>query len=306
MKCDYHIPVLLQTAVEYTVNSFFSEHIIVDGTAGGGSYSGKLCEVTNANSLIISIDKDENSLKEIKLKLNKYKSKLILEKGNFSDLKKILSKHNINKINGLVLDLGLSTFQLESEDGFSYLRDTPLDMRADKDSKVTAEQIINNYDFNSLSEVLEKYGEIRNPGFFVRGIIDYRKVKRIETTFELNSVLKKILKLKNFPSNRFLSRFYQALRIAVNGEIEDLTKVLNDAYEVLTEFGRIVVVSYHSLEDRIVKNFFRSKSVKNSSDNISKIINPLNKKVIVPDYTEIKSNPRARSAKLRAGEIRYV
>jgi 16S rRNA (cytosine1402-N4)-methyltransferase len=188
------------------------------------------------------------------------------------------------------MDLGLSTYQLNYEAGFSYQRDTALDMRADKSQKLTAKDVLNSYDEKEIAEILHRYGELRYYRKIARDIVSARKTKKLETTFELVELLKKQVPARYL--NRDLSKLFQALRIEVNNELENLNSALDDSVELLEKGGRAAVVSYHSLEDRIVKNFFKK----------AEKLKIITKKPVEPGEYEVNKNPRSRSAKLRAAE----
>jgi len=215
-------------------------------------------------------------------------------------VKKIVSDAGFSLITGIVLDLGLSSYQLNEEAGFSFQKNTVLDMRADKNSKLDAKTILNEYGEKQLTEIFEGFGEVAKAGRLSKAITEYRYKNRIETTEDFIKIIKREYGFKKDMPVKFLSKLFQALRIAVNDELNDLKKVLEDAFEILAEGGRIVVISYHSLEDRIVKNFFRDNSEKKSD--AVKVLKILTKKVVMPEYEETKLNPKSRSAKLRAAE----
>jgi 16S rRNA (cytosine1402-N4)-methyltransferase len=193
-------------------------------------------------------------------------------------------------VSGIVLDLGLSTYQLEHESGFSYQKDTILDMRAGPDAELSAGEVLNRYSEKELLRIFKEYGELKYYRQITRDIIEYRRNKKFETTLELVEQLKK--KIPPRYLNKDLSKVFQALRIEVNNEMDNLKKVLEDSVELLEEGARIAAVSYHSLEDRMLKNFFRT-------DNRLKVIT---KKPVTASKDEVDANPRARSAKLRAAE----
>ena len=306
---SFHIPVLLKKSVELLINPKFENQVIVDGTTGGGGYSEEICKCVSDRSKLICIDKDENALMFSEKKLQKYFEKIVFIKDNFGDIKRILVSLNIDSITGFVLDLGLSSYQLNAENGFSYMRNTPLDMRADKKDRIQASEIVNNFSKEELTNVFKNYGEIGNPKRLSNAIVQERKKKKITTTVQLVEVIKNEYKISEKNLNRFLSKIFQAIRIKVNNELENLKSALEQSLDLLTVDGRLVVVSYHSLEDRIVKNFFREKSFrpavskyKLSDMNIDRKLKILTKKAITPDREEIKYNPKSRSAKLRAAE----
>lgn len=307
---NFHTPVFSHTAIEYLINKKLPDQILVDGTLGGGGYTKLICESIKKTDRVISIDKDLNALDYAKKSLENYKEKIIFVNGNFGDLKEILNENGIKKITGLVLDLGLSSFQLELEEGFSFMKDTQLDMRAYKDDEVTAADVLNSYTKDELINVFENYGEIGNAGRLVKAIITKRRLKKFNTTFDLVELVKEEYKINQKNLIDFLAKIFQALRIEVNNELKNLEIVLKDSPELIEKGGRIVIVSYHSLEDRIVKKFFKEESSK-----IKKTDNPyfseeklpllkiLTKKPLIPSKEEIKFNSRSRSAKLRAAEI---
>ena len=297
MNSVYHTPVLLDTAISYLINPLIKEEIIVDGTLGGGGYTESILRKISDKGKVISIDKDLNALEYFKERFKINNKNLYILNENFANVKKAAAGLNLNTITGLVLDLGLSTYQLNSEDGFSFLKDTPLDMRADKDSEKTASEIVNEYSERELINIFETYGEIKNAKRLARAIIESRRKNRITTTAELVKLVQREYGMKKDIPVKFFSKIFQALRIEVNNELSDLSKVLEDGFDMMQDGGRIVVVSYHSLEDRIVKEFFKNQK---RDDREIKI---LTKKVIKPEYKEVKNNNRARSAKLRAAEV---
>jgi len=310
MQESFHTPVLLHEAVKYLVNENLKKQIIVDGTLGGGGYTKLISEKIGKEDIIISIDKDLNALEYSKKICSGSNSKIIFINGNFGELKKILKDAGINKITGLVLDLGLSSFQLEFEDGFSFMRDTKLDMRADSNDSLTAAEIMNHYSKAELKNLFENYGEIGNAERLAKAIIEKRKSKKFEMTFDITELIKDEYKISKKDLAGFLAKIFQALRIEVNNELENLKHVLNESVALFEKGGRLVVISYHSLEDRIVKNFFKyeSQDFKVSDNpfyNEKKIpaLKILTKKPVVPSAEEIRFNTRSRSAKLRAAEI---
>ena len=289
---SYHKPVLLKEVLEFLlINNDSSEtKLYVDCTLGGGGYTKAILNAASLETRVICIDKDENAISYSKKRLNDYSERLFFKQGNFADIKQITGALGFEKVSGIVMDLGLSSYQIESEDGFSYLRETALDMRADRSQTLTAKEVLNAYDEKELSDIMYNYGELRYNRQIARDIVNSRKIKKFETTFDLVEVLKKKLPYKYM--NRDLSKVFQALRIEVNNELENLEKVLDDSADILETGGRIIAVSYHSLEDRIVKNKFRS------NDKFTVIT----KKPVEPSDDETGKNIRSRSAKLRAAE----
>ena len=209
-----------------------------------------------------------------------------------------------------MLDLGLSSYQLEAEEGFSFMKNTSLDMRAYKKDGITAGEILNSYDKPDLISLFENYGEIGNAERLVSAIINKRRSKKFETTFDLKETITEEYDLNKKNQIDFLAKIFQALRIEVNDELQNLENVLSHSIELIEKGGRIVIVSYHSLEDRIVKNFFKEESsdkiISDSPygyENKIPLLKMLTKKPVVPTFEEIKFNSRSRSAKLRAAEI---
>lgn len=306
---SYHVPVLLKETIDLLLNPEISKQTIVDGTLGGGGYTEEICKRISTESKAVGIDKDVNALEFSLKRLKKFGDKVVLKKGNFADVKSILKELQISSITGIVLDLGLSSFQLEGEEGFSFMRDTRLDMRADKDAPLTAADVLNNYSEDELNSIFVDYGEIGNSGRLVDAIIKQRAKEKFEYTNQLIKLIENEYSIDKKNKIKFLAKIFQSLRIEVNGELEDLKKVLTDSTELLEKGGRIAIVSYHSLEDRIVKDFFKENSYtekvskyKQDVEKKTPMLKLVNKKVIVPSYQEIKNNSRARSAKLRAAE----
>ncbi|MCX7833233.1 MAG: 16S rRNA (cytosine(1402)-N(4))-methyltransferase RsmH [Ignavibacteria bacterium] len=300
---NYHIPVLLNEVIEYIINPSIENHIIVDCTVGGGGHSLEIAKRILPSGKLICVDRDENAIYYSQKRFKECLIKAEFLKGNFSNLKELLLKIKINHVTGILLDLGLSSYQLENEDGFSFMRDTELDMRVDKTQKLKARDLINKFGKKELEFIFKEYGEIKNYKKLTNLIIKSRKSKNVNTTFDFIEILK-----KGFGNNikeNFLAKVFQALRIYVNSELDNLKKVLRDSLTLLINGGRIVVISYHSLEDRIVKNFFKENSMKKVfCDGMQyKLLKILTKKPIVPSLNEIRTNRKSRSAKLRAAEL---
>ena len=305
----FHIPVLLNQSIELLINPNLSDSVIIDGTTGGGGFSEEICKQTSDESRIICIDKDKNALSYCKHSLEKYSDKITFVNDNFGDIKRILKTLNIKTITGFVLDLGLSSYQLEKEDGFSYMKDTPLDMRASKNDKIKASDVVNGYSKQELTVLFRDYGEIGNAMRLSDIIIQNRKKQKINSTMQLVEIIKREYKISERNLYKFLSKIFQAIRITVNNELKNLENALNQSLDCLTIGGRLVVISYHSLEDRIVKNYFKEMSFapsrskyKSNDDIITPKLKLLTKKPITPSRKEIVDNSRARSAKLRAAE----
>jgi 16S rRNA (cytosine1402-N4)-methyltransferase len=303
VSTEFHIPVLSHEAVELLINPNLKNRIYVDGTLGGGGYTNLICKSTTEEDRIIAVDKDLHAIEEARAQLKFCEKKLEIVNGNFGDIEALLAERGITGISGIVLDLGLSSYQLEHEEGFSYLRDTELDMRAFKKDDITAGDVLNEYSPGELQKVFENYGEIGKAARLVKAVVEARRKRRIETTFEFNGIIDREYKIGRKSRMDFLSKIYQALRIETNNELKNLENVLSQSLALTEPGGRLVIVSYHSLEDRIVKTFFREHSPKKKEERKGKLLKVLTKKPVIPGREEIKLNRRSRSAKLRAAEI---
>lgn len=304
---EYHKPVLLETAIDFLITNV--DGIYFDGTLGGGGYAQLILNKLSLNGKLIATDLDENSINFCKEKF-KDEKRIIILKDNYKNIKNILNELAINKIDGAVLDLGISSYQIdEASEGFSYRFDTEFDLRFDKSSGVPAYELINQMEADEIAEILREYGEERFSYKIARAIEDQIKKKQIRTTQELVQIISKVTPRHKL--NDTLSRVFQAFRIYVNDELENLKNFLSDAVEVIKSGGRLVVVSYHSLEDRIVKEFFNLNSREcNCPPELGRCVcgyklrlKKLTKKIVTPSEEEIKQNPRSRSAKLRVAEI---
>lgn len=287
-----HIPVLTKEVLEYL--SPQKNENFIDCTVGQGGHAKLILEKTGPEGKVLGIDTDKNQIENCREVLKDYKERLVLANDSYANLQKIIEKENFEKINGIMLDLGWSSQQLEeSKRGFSFLRDEPLDMRYNLNQELTAEKIINEYQEKEIEKILQEYGEERYARKIAKNIVKEREAKNIKSTLQLVEIIEKSVPLK-YRSGRinFSTRTFQALRIAVNSELENLEKALPQAVSILSCGGRIAVISFHSLEDRIVKNFFKEKENQ-------KILKILTKKPVVGQSAEIKVNPRSRSAKLR-------
>ena len=295
---DYHIPVLLEKSVEGL--NIKPDGIYIDLTFGGGGHSKKILEKLKTGKLF-GFDQDDDAERNI---IND--KRFVFVHHNFKYFRNFLKFYNIDKVDGILADLGLSSHHINSpERGFSFRYDADLDMRMNQKSELTAKNIVNEYSQEQLSDIFYKYGELKNSNQISKVIVAAREDNDIKTTFNLVDVLQKIAPKKN--ENKFYAQVFQALRIEVNNEMQVLGEMLTQTLTVLKCGGRMSVITYHSLEDRIVKNFFRSGNIdgkieKDFYGNINTPFKLINKKVIVPDESEIKINNRARSAKLRIAE----
>ena len=298
-----HISVLLEESIKGL--NIKSDGVYVDGTLGRGGHSREILKRIDKGSLY-SFDKDQEALDKIKSKKDNWK----ILKADFKDIKSVLKDHNIEKIDGLLLDIGVSSPQFDQKErGFSYRFDDRLDMRMDKSQSLDAFEVVNKYPEKQLTKIFYRYGEEKFSNRVAKNIVEKRKVKEIKTTFELVDIIKeslpeKVLRKKGHPAKQV----FQAIRIEVNNELKALEKVLDDASSMLNKGGRIVVISFHSLEDRIVKQTFKDLVSKHDIDPKipilpSQIIESdfkiITNKPIVATNEEIERNKRARSAKLR-------
>ena len=285
-----HKPVLLEQTIKY-LNPKPGGNF-VDCTIGEAGHALAVLEQVKPDGRVLGIDVDFVSLKRIQSQIG-----LILAHGNFKNLKEIVEDHRLGSVNGILFDLGLSSWQIErSGRGFTFKKDEPLMMILDGNQEVTAQEIINSWPEESLIEVFKEFGEEKYARRIVREIVKKRKITPIKTTFQLKEVVEKgitIGRTRRGSPTRVLARIFQALRIVINDEIENLKQGLHQALEIVVPEGRIVVISFHSLEDRVVKNFFKEKQKENQ-------LEILTDKPVIADEVEISINPRSRSAKLRA------
>ncbi len=274
--------------------------VIVDGTVGGGGHAIPIMERLTPNGVFIGIDWDGTAVEKLEERSKKYASrlkKLILKTGNYADLSEILKSERIGKVSGVLLDLGFSSEQLESGRGFSFAKDEPLVMTYSKD-RLPAHRALAQLSKTELTEIIRTYGEERYAGRIAGAIWEKERKQAIKTSGELQRVIRQAVP-DSYERGRInpATRTFMALRIYLNDELGNLERFLESVPEVMAKGGRVAIISFHSLEDRLVKNHFR-ELVK---ENKAKLIN---KKPIIPTSDEIKANPRARSAKLRAVEMR--
>ena len=296
----YHNPVLLNKSIEML--DVKPDGIYVDVTFGGGGHSRAILEHLDTGRLI-AFDQDPDAQKNAI-----QDDRFILVPQNFRYLKNFLRLHNAIPVDGILADLGVSSHQFDVPDrGFSTRFDSELDMRMNPSSGKTAADIVNTYSLEELKYIFTVYGELRSSYCISKAIVEARKEKEIKTTGELMEVISACLPERKI--NKLSAMVFQALRIEVNEELESLKEMLQQAAEVLSPKGRLVVISYHSLEDRLVKNFFRAGNFEGEVEkdfygNVLSPLKPLSGKAIVPDKEEIELNNRARSAKMRVAEKR--
>ena len=287
-----HIPVLLKEVIEY-LNPTSNENFI-DATIGEGGHTKAILEKNGPAGKVLGIEVDPILYQKVKQRI-KNTERLILVNDSYVNIEKIVKEKQFQPVNGILFDLGMCSWQIdESKKGFSYLKDEPLDMRFSPESTLTAAEIVNFWEVDDLERILKDYGEEKYAKRIALAIKETRRKKRIVGTQELVEILKKALP-KNYDNYRLhpAVRTFQALRIAVNNELENLKMGLTLAFKILAPQGKIVVIAFHSLEDRIVKIFFRD----NAKQNTLKV---LTKKPITSSQEEIKNNIRSHSAKLRA------
>ena len=307
MKEFEHIPVLLNECIEGL--NIRKNGIYVDGTLGGAGHSKKIAIALENTGTLIGIDRDEEAIKKAKDTLKQF-TNVIYVQDNHDNIKDIIEKLNIDKVDGILLDLGVSSYQIDEETrGFSYIKNSPLDMRMDRTQELTAEKVVNEYPEEKLADIIYKYGEEKFSRVIARKICEYRKTKRIETTAELVEIIEKCVP-KQAQVGHPAKRTFQAIRIEVNNEIEPLYNTVINAIDTLKAGGRLCVITFHSLEDRAVKEAYQ--------DSIGKCTCPpdlpycvcgnkpkgkiITKKPILPTQEEMENNSRSRSAKLRIFE----
>jgi 16S rRNA (cytosine1402-N4)-methyltransferase len=298
MDTNYHIPVLLSQSVEGL--AIRPDGVYVDVTYGGGGHSRKILESLTTGRLIAfdqDVDANQNVIAD---------ERLIFVQHNFRFLQNFLRYYGFDQVDGILADLGVSSHDFDvAERGFSFRFDGKLDMRMNQQGSITAEQIVNEYEEADLLRIFRTYGELDNAKKTASVIVEARKKSKIRTTFQLCQVIEPLVPQRI--ANKYLAKVFQALRIEVNQELDVLRAFLEDAEKVLKPGGRLVVISYHSLEDRLVKNFIQSgdfsgEAEKDFYGNIQLKFKPIGKKFIIPSEEEIEVNPRARSAKLRIAE----
>jgi len=292
-----HIPVLQEEVLEY-LNPKPNENFI-DCTIGEAGHSLAIIERILPNGLLLGIDWSHELIQKLKIKyqISNIKNNLILVCDNFANLKEIVKKYVFKQVHGILFDLGLSSWHLEeSGKGFSFKKDEPLIMSYSPASELIAKQIVNQWPGKDIERILKEYSEEKFAKRIAEEIVKARRIKPIQSTFQLVEIIKKAV--PSWYQHRkihFATKTFQALRIAVNDELNNIEKALLQALEALKPNGRLVIISFHSLEDRIIKNFFQNQA-KNG------LLKILTKNPLKPSLQEIKINPRSRSAKLRAAQ----
>lgn len=302
-----HVPVLYDAVMEGL--NIREGLIYADGTLGGGGHSSGICKRLNGNGTLIGIDRDTDALKAAEARLAEYTNTKHFVHSNYSDIKLVLSELNIKALDGALLDLGVSSFQLDNpERGFSYMHDAPLDMRMNEEDSLTAEIVVNEYSEEELLRIIKEYGEERWAARIAQFIVKERKKKHISSTYELVDIIKAAMPAaarRDGPHPA--KRTFQAIRIEVNDELGHLRRAVDDFVDVMAPGGRLAIISFHSLEDRIVKEAFAKRQnpctcppelpvcVCGKKPEIKKVTH----KPSVADAKELELNPRSRSAKLR-------
>ncbi len=307
-----HISVLLSETIDSL--NIKPEGTYVDGTLGGAGHSSEICRHLNGNGRLIGFDQDEDAVAAASARLEGFNDRVTVIRSNFCNMAEELTKRGIHKADGILLDLGVSSHQLdEAERGFSYRFDAPLDMRMDRSGGRTAADVVNTYDEERLFHVIKEYGEERFAGRIARSICRKRENKPIETTGELAEIIKDSIPAKaRMSGGHPAKRTFQAIRIEVNAELEVLENSIDSMIDILADRGRLCIITFHSLEDRIVKNAFRRNENpctcppdfpicvcgKKSKGAV------ITRKPIIPTEEEIRMNLRSHSAKLRVFERR--
>lgn len=296
---EYHVPVMLSECIEAL--DIKPNGVYVDVTYGGGGHSREILSKLSNKGKLVAFDQDADAIN------NKVEDeRLILVNHNFRYLKNFLKYHDALPADGLLADLGISSYQIdEPEKGFAHRWDAALDMRMDQNATQTAADIVNGYDERKLMQVLKNYGELDNAYKVTKNIINARQIQAIKTTGQLKEAVVK--SLPRDAENKYLSKIFQALRIEVNQELEVLEHLLNQSAQVLGKGGRLVIMSYHSLEDRMVKNFIKTGNIEGKQEkdiygNSHSPFKAVVTKAIIANDEELARNPRARSAKLRIAE----
>lgn len=294
----YHTPVLLKESIEGL--QIKPEGIYVDVTFGGGGHSREIIKHINKGKLV-AFDQDDDAVPNLI-----DDKRFVFVNHNFRFLKNFLKYHKIEKVDGILADLGVSSHHFDNpERGFSFRFEGELDMRMNQSAKLSAKNVVNEYEENDLAKIFWEYGELKNSRKLAKVIVDQRSIKKIETIKDFTDILMPYL--PKHAEHKFLAKVFQSLRIEVNREMEFLKEMLLQTIDVIKPGGRLVVITYHSLEDRIVKNFIRNglfegEVEKDFFGNMDVPFKAVNRKVIIPSDNEIEQNNRARSAKLRIAE----
>jgi len=308
---EIHIPVLLKEVLYYL--NLKQGDIIFDGTLGGAGHTVEIIKAIAPTGKVIGVDLHCQTLSTAASSLKNFSENVFLVNDNFANIRKILKRINIKSIDGMLLDLGLSSFLIEkSKRGFSYLKNEKLDMRFGDSDNMNASDVVNKYSQGKLIEIFRKYGEERWSRSIAKNIVNYRKSSDIKTTGELVEIIKYSIprKFKHKRRGHPAKRIFQAIRMEVNKELDNLKMAIEDGFEMLRSGGRMVIISYHSLEDRMVKSSFleyEGKCICPPDFPVcrcgrKKRAEIITKKVVRPGIEEIRSNPRSKNARLRVLE----
>lgn len=305
-----HKSVLLDETIEML--NIKPNGIYVDGTLGGGGHSYEICKRLDKNGRLIGIDQDEAAILAGSKRLNEFKEQVTIVRSNYSEMKQVIQKLGIDKVDGILLDLGVSSYQLDTpERGFSYRENAPLDMRMDTRNEITAKDIVNGYSEHELYRMIRDYGEDKFAKNIAKHIVRVREEKTIETTDELTEAIKAAIPMKiRKNTGHPAKKTFQAIRIELNRELDVLKQSLEDMIEMLQEDGRICIITFHSLEDRIVKSYFRkAENPCTCPPNFPVCVcgnkskgKVITRKPMIPSEQEIEENSRAKSSKLRVFE----
>ncbi|GAB6076025.1 16S rRNA (cytosine(1402)-N(4))-methyltransferase RsmH [Desulfurobacterium crinifex] len=287
----YHPPVLLKESLEYLKAK--EGGIFVDATLGGGGHTEAILEA-NPENRVIAIDRDEEAIERAMKRLERFGDRVSIYHANFSQIGEVLEAEGIEEVNGVLFDLGVSHFHLRGNRGFTVWEEQPLDMRMDRRQKLTARDVVNELSEKELADIIFKYGEEKFARKIAREIVRRRKIKPIETTLELAKIVEEVIPKKLWAGRKKhpAIKTFQAIRIYVNREFQEIEEGIPEAANHVACSGRIVVITFHSLEDRLVKNIFRNLEG----------FKVITKKPVEPTEEEITENPASRSAKLRAVE----
>jgi 16S rRNA (cytosine1402-N4)-methyltransferase len=310
---DYHEPVLKEEVLQYL--NFKEEGIIVDATLGDGGHSERLLQSTSPGLRIIGVDRDPEALQRAQKRLSPFGDRIIFANNNYSEILRILEDRHIQAVDGILMDLGVSSPQLDTpRRGFSFMKEGFLDMRMSQDEQTTAADLLKNLSDAELVTLFKEYGEERYARRAVRAIRKAQAEAPIESTLQLSKIICSALPYSRSSRIHPATRIFQALRIAVNQELDHLRTTLEDSLSVLKAGGRLVVISFHSLEDRIVKHFFRDEEkgcicppkIPLCVCGRKPRLKVLTRRVVVPKKEEVAANPRASSSKMRVAERVYV
>ena len=307
MMQSHHIPVMVNESMDLLIKK--KGGIYFDGTLGFGGHSSEILNRLNSKGILVSTDVDSSAFEYCRKRFEKDK-RVRLYNFNFSMIDAIAKLESLMFFDGVIADLGVSSYQLDNaSSGFTYSSDAPLDLRMDKNLKTTAMDIVNTLNEKELATIVFEFGEEKKSRKIAHHIVNSRRKKIIKTSYDLKKLIEEVTPQKYLIKT--LSRVFQALRIYINGELENLRQFLNNSMKVLKSGSRIVVISYHSLEDRIVKEFFKYEELDCICPKDAPVcicdkqstLKILTRKPVIPSIDEVKSNKRARSAKLRAAEV---